>query len=119
MNARQLPWNTKRRESAWGAVGEHDLQLAEHQIPVLVSGMPVPHDALGCQIKHLAQRVVVGKRRLVFRDLTELSVQSFDNIRRIYDFPNLDGVFEKRDSKLPNFLSNSFRRRDIVCARDP
>ena len=74
MNARQLPWNTKARESAWGAVGEHELQLAEHQIPVLVSGMPVSHDALRCQIKHLVQRVTIGKRRFVLRDLPEHKV---------------------------------------------
>ena len=102
-----------------GAIGEHDLQLTKHETPVLISGMRVLHNALRSQRNHLAQGGVIRERRLVLCDLPELSVQTFDNIRRIYDFPNLDGVFEKRDSKLPNFLSNSFRRRDIVCARDP
>ena len=80
----QLPWNTKAMESARAAVGEHDLQLTEDQIPILVSGMPVLHDALRRQIKHL-----------VLCDLPELAVQPFDDIRRIYDFPNLRRVFEK------------------------
>ena len=91
----QLPWNTKARESARAAVGEHDLQLTEDQIPILVSGMPVLHDTLRSQIKHLAQRIVIRKRRLVLCDLPELAVQPFDDIRRIYDFPNLRRVFEK------------------------
>ena len=40
------PGNTSPRELASLPVGEHDLQLAEHQIPVLTPGMPVFHDAL-------------------------------------------------------------------------
>ena len=91
----QLPWNTKARESARAAVGEHDLQLTKDQIPILVSCMPVLHDALRSQIKHLAQGIVICKRRLVLCDLPELAVQPFDDIRRIYDFPNLRRVFEK------------------------
>jgi hypothetical protein len=37
-------------------------------------------DPLGCQIQHPPQRIVVGKRRLVFGDLSELPVQALDNI---------------------------------------
>ena len=89
------PWHTNARESANGSVGEHDLQLAEHQIPVLVSGVPVLHDALGGQIQHPAQGVVVREGWLVLRDLPELAVQALDDVRRVYDFPNLNGVFEE------------------------
>lgn len=91
-----LPWHTNARESAYGPVGEHDLQLAEHQIPVLTSGMPVLHDTLGGQIQHPAQRIVVREGRLVLCDLPELAVQALDDVRRVYDFPNLNGVFKER-----------------------
>ena len=89
------PWHTRTRESANGPVGEHDLQLTEHQIPVLTSGVPVLHDALGGQIQHPAQGVVVREGGLVLRDLPELAIQALDDARRVYDFPNLHGVFEK------------------------
>ena len=72
------PWHTRTRESANSSVGEHDLQLAEHQIPVLVSGVPVLRDTLGGQIQHPAQRVVVREGRLVLCDLPELAVQALD-----------------------------------------
>ena len=88
-------WHTRTSESANGSVCEHDLQLAEHQIPVLASGVPVLHDTLGGQIQHPAQGVVVREGRLVLCDLTELAVQALDDVRRVYDFPNLHGVFEK------------------------
>jgi len=90
------PWHTNARESAYSAVGEHDLQLTEHQIPVLTSGVPVLHDTLGGQIQHPAQGVVVREGGLVLRDLPELAVQALDDVRRVYDFPNLHGVFKKR-----------------------
>jgi hypothetical protein len=56
----------------------------------------VLHDPLGCQIEHPAQRVVIGEGRLVLGDLTELPVQPLDDVRRVYDFPNLLGVFKER-----------------------
>ena len=40
------PGNTSQRELDSLPVGEHNLQLADHQIPVLSPGMPVFHDAL-------------------------------------------------------------------------
>ena len=58
--------------------------------------MPVLHDALGSQIQHPAQGVVVREGGLVFRDLPELAVQALNDVRRVYDFPNLNGVFEER-----------------------
>ena len=90
------PWHTRTRESAYGPVGEHDFQLAQHQIPVLVSGVPVLHDALRGQIQHPAQGVVVREGRLVLCDLPELAIQALDDVRRVYDFPNLNGVFKER-----------------------
>ena len=86
-------WHTRTRESANGSVGEHDLQLTEHQIPVLTSGVPVFHDALRGQIQHPAQGVVVREGGLVLRYLPELAIQALDDVRRVYDFPNLHGVF--------------------------
>ena len=74
------PWHTRTRESANGSVGEHDLQLAEHQIPVLTSGVPVLHAALGGQIQHPAQGVVIREGGLVLCDLTELAVQALEAI---------------------------------------
>ena len=75
--------NTKQRGSDSHPVGEHDLQLAEHHVPVLAPGVPVLHDALGRQVEHPAQRIIVGKGRLVLCDLPELAVQAFDNVRRV------------------------------------
>ena len=36
------------------------------------------------------------KERLVLCDLPELAVQALDDVRRVYDFPNLNGVFKER-----------------------
>ena len=58
--------------------------------------MPVFHDALGGQIQHPAQGVVVREGRLILCDLPELAVQALDDVRRVYDFPNLNGVFKER-----------------------
>ncbi len=89
------PWHTRTRESANGSVSEHDLQLAEHQIPVLTSGVPVLRDALGGQIQHPAQGIVVREGGFILCDLPELAVQALDDVRRVYDVPNLNGVFEE------------------------
>ena len=43
----------------------------------------------GRQIQDLAQGIVVCEGGLVLGDLTELSIQSLDDIGRIYDFPYL------------------------------
>ena len=86
--------------------GEHDLQLAENQVPILAPCVPVPADSLRCQIEHPAQRIVIGKARLVLRYLPELPVKPFDDVRRVYDFPNLGRVFKKMRSGLPNYPSS-------------
>ena len=90
--------------SACLAVREHDLQLAEYHVPILASCVPMPDDPLGCQIQHPPQRIVIGERRLVLRDLTELTVQTLDDIRRVYDFPNLGRVFKEGAQNLPVIL---------------
>ena len=66
------PWHTRTRESANGSVGEHDLQLAEHQIPVLVSGVPVLHDTLRGQIQHPAQGVVIREGGFILWGLSQI-----------------------------------------------
>ena len=62
------------RGSAHAAVGEEDLQLAEYQIPILTSSVPVLHDPLRYQVEHPPQRIVVGKTGFVLGDLPELPV---------------------------------------------
>lgn len=75
-----------------------------HQLPVLTPGVPVLDDALRGQIQHPAQRIVVGKGRLVFRDLPELAVQTFDDVRRIYDPTNLHWIFKECAEDIPVFF---------------
>ena len=69
--------------SAGSTVGEYDFQLAEHQVPVLTSGTPALRNTLRGQIEHPAQGIIVGKAGLVFRNLPELAVKAFDDIRCI------------------------------------
>ena len=57
-------------------------------------------DALRGQIQHPAQRIIVGKGRLVLRDLSELTVQALNDICRVYDPANLHGIFKEAVSVL-------------------
>ena len=54
------------------------------------------------QIEHFAQGIVVGEAGLIFSDLPELAVQAFDDIGRVYDFPNLGGICEEGTQNIPN-----------------
>ena len=56
------------------------------------------------QIEHPAQGIIVGKAGLVFRDLTELAVESLDNVGRVYDSPDLRRIFTERAQNFPIFL---------------
>ena len=47
---------------------------------------------------------MIGEAWPVLRDLPELPVQSRDNIRRVYDFPNLRWVFKESAQNFPVFL---------------
>ena len=96
--------NNNARESAGGAVREHDLQLAENHIPVLAASVPVLYDALRGQVKHLAQGIVIGKGRLVLGDLSELAVQPFNDVCRVDDLPDLRRVFKEGAQDLPVLL---------------
>ena len=87
--------NPNSRGSARLAVGEHDLQLTENHVPILAPGVPVLNDPLRCQIQHPTQGIVIGEQGLVLCDLPELPVQPFDNVRRVYDFPNLRRIFKE------------------------
>ena len=82
VNAGLLAGTFYSQGSANSTAGEQDLQLAEHQVPVLASGAPALRNALGGQVKHPAQGIIVGKAGFVLRDLTELAVEALDNIRR-------------------------------------
>ncbi len=56
------------------------------------------------QVEHLTQGIVVGEAGLVFCDLAKRTVQALNNIRRVYDFPNLGGICEKDTQNIPVFL---------------
>ena len=56
------------------------------------------------QVEHLAQGIVVGKTGFVLGDLPELAVQAFNDIGRVYDFPNLRGICEKGAQNIPVIL---------------
>ena len=96
--------NPVLRGSACLAVGEHDLQLAEYHVPILAPGVPMLDNPLGGQIQHPTQRIVIGERRLVLRDLPELTIQTLDNVRRVYDFPDLGRVFKEGTQNFPIIL---------------
>ena len=104
VNAVPPPGNSKGRGSARAAVGKEELQLAEHQVPVLAPGMPVLYDPLGCQVKHSPQRIVVGKAGFVLGDLPELPVQALNDVGRVYDFPDFRRVFKERAQDFPVVL---------------
>ena len=95
VNAGLLAGTFYSQGSANSTAGEQDLQLAERQVPVLASGAPALRNALGGQVKHPAQGIIVGKAGFVLRDLTELAVEALDNIRRVYDFTNFGESPEK------------------------
>ena len=78
-----------------GPILEHELELAEHQIPVLAPGVPMLLDALCGQIEHPAQGIIVCKTGFVFCDLPELPVQPLNDIGRVYDFPDFWRIFVK------------------------
>ena len=100
----QPPGNPNARGSACLPVGEHDLQLTEYHVPILAPGMPVLDDPLGRQVQHPPQRIIIGERGLVLRNLPELPVQAFNNVRRVYDFPNLRRIFKEGVQHLPVVL---------------
>jgi len=59
---------------------------------------------LGGKVKHPAQGIIVGKAGLAFHNLPELSVETLNDVRRVYDLPNLRWVFIKGAQSLPVFL---------------
>jgi len=87
-----------RRESfVWGKlpggpVAKQDIQLANDLIPISTTGSPVFDNFCRRQIQHFAQGIIFGKGRLVLGDPPKLSVKSFNDIGRIYDFPNLGWI---------------------------
>ena len=95
VNAGPVHGNPNARESARHAVSEHDLQLPEHHVPILVPGVPVLNDPLGRQVQHPPQGNVIVERGLVLCDLPKLPVQTFNNVRRVYDFANLRRIFKE------------------------
>ena len=104
VNAGLLAGTFYSQGSANSTAGEQDLQLAERQVPVLASGAPALRNALGGQVKHPAQGIIVGKAGFVLRDLTELAVEALDNIRRVYDFTNFGRIFIEGTQNFPILL---------------
>lgn len=78
--------------------------MTEHHIPVLAAGVPVFHDPLRGKIEHPAQGIVIGKRGLVLRDLPKLAIQPLNDVRRVYDLPNLQRIFKEGTQNLPVFF---------------
>ena len=104
MNAVSPPGNAKRKPcSGSQAVLEHELEQGQNHVPISTSGGPVLDNFPAGQIEHLAQGIVVGEAGLFF-DLAELTVQALNNIRRVYDFPNLGGICEKGAQNIPVVL---------------
>lgn len=64
----------------------------------------MPYDALRSQVEHLAQGIVIGKGRLVFGNLAELTVQSLDDIGGVNNLPDLRRIVEEGAQNLPVFL---------------
>jgi len=54
--------------------------------------MPLGYNIFGGQIQNFAQRIIVGERRFVFGDLSELAIEPLNDIGCIYDFPDLRRV---------------------------
>ena len=110
----QPPGNSNARGSACLPVGEHDLQLTEHHVPILAPSVPVLDDPLGCQVQHPPQGIVVGEGGLVLCNLPELPVQTFNNVRRVYDFPNLRWIFKEGIQNIPVILPASDAGRILL-----
>ena len=105
MNAVSLPGNTKGKSGSGGlAVLEHELELGQNHVPISTSASPVLDNFPAGQVEHLTQGIVVGEAGLVFCNLAELTVQTLNNIRRVYDFPNLGGICEKGAQNIPVVL---------------
>ena len=84
------------------ASGQADLQLAEYNIPVLTPCLLVLHDPPSGQIEHPPQEIAIRETRFVLSDLSELPVQTLDDIGRVYDLPDFRRIFKKY-SKPPSF----------------
>ena len=56
------------------------------------------------EIEHFTQGVIVGKAGLILGDLTELAVETLDDICRVYDFPNLLWICKEGAQNIPVFL---------------
>ena len=105
MNAVSLPGNAKGKPGSGSqAVLEHELELGQNHVPISTSGGPVLDNFPAGQIEHPAQGIVVGEAGLVFGDLAELTVQALNDIRRVYDFPNLERICEKGAQNIPAVL---------------
>ena len=70
----------------------------------MASGTPALRDAQGGQVEYSTQGIIVRKAGFAFRDLTELTVESFDDVRRVYDFMNLGRKFIEGTQNFPIVL---------------
>ena len=87
------PGHTIGKDRSGGlSIREHKLELCQNDIPVSTSGGPVFDNFPAGKIEHLTQRIIVGEAGLVLGDLAELAVETFNNIGRVYDLPNLLGI---------------------------
>ena len=72
-------------------------------------------NVLRSKIEYLSERIVVCEGRLVLGDLPELSVQTLDNVRRIYYPSNLAWVCKKRRKNIPILLPASYTAGIRFC----
>ena len=117
-----MTWLTSGNPNGRGGYPSYSLsslkkypQLIRHHVPISTNHRPVICDILRRKIQHFPQGVIVGERRLVLRDLSELAVQPFDDIGCIYDFPNLSRICKKRRENIPVFFPASYAAGIRFC----
>ena len=92
---------------------EHELELGQNHVLISTSGGSVFDNFSAGQVEHLAQGIIVGKAGLVLGDLAELSVETLNDIGRVYDFPDLGGICEKGTQNIPIILP-AFDARGVL-----
>lgn len=59
------------------------------------------------KIQNFSERIVIGKRRLVFGDFPKLPIQSLDDVSRIYYLADFGRICKKRRKNIPILLPAS------------
>ena len=75
-------------------IGKEDLQLRVDLSPFAPLARPLFRDVYHGKIEHLQKAVVRGENALVFRDLPQLTVESFNGIGGVNQRPDLLRILE-------------------------